>query len=151
MKTNLTASILVSVTVLLAGCNDSNKQPTVADELNAAKDQTQEAADNLKDYTYAQKSEFVDHMQKQLDALDQKISDLSSKIESSSDQVKADAKPKLQALKDKAAQLKDKLAEVKNANESTWDNVKADAQDALDNLQDGFQNARQWVSDKIAP
>lgn len=40
---------------------------------------------------------------------------------------------------------------LKGATESTWDNVKSGSSKAYDDLKDGFQHARQWVSDKIAP
>ncbi len=43
------------------------------------------------------------------------------------------------------------LIEAKDATESTWDHVKSGSSKAYDDLKDGFQNARQWVSEKIAP
>ena len=79
----------------------------------------------MKDYTFAQKAEFVKAMQAQLDALNKDLDQLSAKIDSSSDAVKAEAKPKLQALRDQAAQLNKQLDDAKNATESTWDSVKA--------------------------
>jgi hypothetical protein len=43
------------------------------------------------------------------------------------------------------------LQNVRNATESTWDSVKATSKKAFDSLKAGFQQSRQWVSDKIAP
>jgi hypothetical protein len=43
------------------------------------------------------------------------------------------------------------LDEARNATESTWGDVKAGFRKGYSELKDGFQNARQWVSDKIAP
>jgi ElaB/YqjD/DUF883 family membrane-anchored ribosome-binding protein len=105
----------------------------------------------MKDYTFAQKAEFVKTMQGQLDALNKDLDELSAKIDSSSDAVKAEAKPKLQALRDQAAKLNTQLDEAKNATESTWDSVKSGFQKAYEATKDGFNQARQWVSDKIAP
>ena len=76
---------------------------------------------------------------------------LSTKIDSSTDAVKAEAKPKLQALRDQTAQLDKQLADAKNATDSTWDSVKAGFSKAYNATKDGFNQARQWVSDKIAP
>jgi ElaB/YqjD/DUF883 family membrane-anchored ribosome-binding protein len=90
-------------------------------------------------------------MQGQLDALNKDLDELSAKIDSSSDAVKAEAKPKLQALRDQAAQLNKQLDDAKNATESTWDSVKAGFTKAYDATKNGFNEARQWVSDKIAP
>jgi hypothetical protein len=39
---------------------------------------------------------------------------------------------------------------ARNATESTWDSVKAGSKKAYGELKDGFQQARQWVSEKIA-
>jgi predicted nucleic acid-binding Zn-ribbon protein len=105
----------------------------------------------MKDYTYAQKSEFVKTMEGQLAALNQDLDKLSAKIESSSDTIKAEAKPKLQALRDQATQLNHQLDGVRNATESTWDSVKAGTKKGWESLKEGFQQARQWTSDKIAP
>jgi ElaB/YqjD/DUF883 family membrane-anchored ribosome-binding protein len=79
------------------------------------------------------------------------LDQLAAKIEKSSDAAKAEAKPKLQALREKADQLGKQLDEAKNATESTWDSVKAGSKKAYNELKDGFNQARQWVSDKIAP
>ena len=68
-----------------------------------------------------------------------------------SDAVKAEARPKLQTLRDQATQLNKQLDDVKNATESTWGEVKAGSRKAFDVLKAGFQQARQWTSDKIAP
>ena len=87
----------------------------------------------------------------QLAAINKDLDQLEAKIEKSSDAVKAEAKPKLQSLRDQAAKLNKHLDEAKNATESTWDSVKASSKKAYNELKDGFNNARQWVSDKIAP
>ena len=140
--------VILSLVVLTVGCH---KEPTAAEQIDKAKSETATAVQDMKNYSFAQKTEFVTKMQGQLEALNKDLDQLSAKIESSSDTVKADAKPKLQVLRDQTAQLTKQLDNVRNATESTWDSVKADSQKALDSVKDGFQQARQWVSDKIAP
>ena len=130
------------------GCN---KEQTTSQQMDKVQTETTQAAQDMKDYTFAQKAEFVKTMQGQLDALNKDLDQLSAKIDSSSDAVKAEAKPKLQALRDQAAQLNKQLADAQNATESTWDSVKAGFQKAYDATKDGFNQTRQWVSDKIAP
>jgi len=132
------------------GCKPSEENST-SQQLEKVKTETKADAQEMKDYAYAQRAEFVATMQGQLDALNKDIDALSAKIESSSDAVKADAKPKLQALRDEAAGLNKQLDEAKNATESTWDSVKAGTKKAYNGLKDDFQQARQWASDKIAP
>ena len=132
----------------IMGCH---KEQTASEQLDKVKSETKAAAQDMKDYTFAQKTEFVTKMQRQLDTLNKDLDQLSAKIESCSDAVKAEAKPKLQALRDQAAQLNKQLDDVKNASESTWDSVKDGFKKAYESSKDGFNQARQWVSDKIAP
>ena len=139
---------LLTVAAIAVGCN---QEPSTSQQLDKVQEKTSEAAQDMKDYTFAQKAEFVKQMQSQLTALDQDLDKLSAKIESSSAAVKAEAKPKLQALRDQASQLNKQLDEVKNASESAWDNVKNGFKKAYESSKDGFNQARQWVSDKIAP
>jgi len=140
----------IAIGAFVAGCKPSEEKST-AQQLDAVKAETKTAAQDMKDYTYAQKAEFVSFMQGQLDTLNKDLDQLSAKVESSNDTVKADAKPKLQALRDQVAGLNHQLDEAKSATESTWDSVKATSQKALNSVKDAFQQSRQWLSDKIAP
>lgn len=130
------------------GCN---KPDATSQQLDKAEVKTAEIAQDMKDYSYAQKTEFTEKMQSQLTEINHDLDQLAAKIEKSSDAVQAEAKPKLQALRDQTARLNKQLDEVKNATESTWESVKAGSKTAYNDLKDGFNQARQWVSDKIAP
>jgi cytochrome c556 len=156
MKHKYLLITLLGAAALAVGCDQSNKpaaqnSETTAKQLDKVKTETKEAAQDMKDYTYAQKTEFVEKMQGQLAALNQDLDRLAAKVESSSDTVKAEAKPKLQALRDQTAQLNKQLDEVKNASEPTWDSVKDGFKKGYESSKDGFNQARQWVSDRIAP
>jgi chromosome segregation ATPase len=133
---------------MAVGCN---KEQTASQQMDKVQTETKQAAQDMKDYTFAQKAEFVKAMQGQLDTLNKDLDQLSAKIDASSDAVKAEARPKLQILRDQAAQLNQQLADAQNATESTWDSVKAGFQKAYEATKDGFQKTRQWLSDKIAP
>jgi len=148
MKSKPLVITFLSVVTFAVGCN---QEPTASQQIDKAQTATENAAHDMKDYAFAQKAEFVTKMQGQLDALNKDLDQLSAKIESSSDAIKADAKPKLQALRDQSAQLTKQLDNARNATESTWDSVKATSQEAFDSAKDGFQQARQWLSDKIQP
>jgi cytochrome c556 len=145
--TNLFFAVL-AISAFAVGCN---KEQTTSEQLDKAQAETKQAVKDMKDYTYAQKAEFVETMQAQLAALNRDLDQLSAKVEKSSDAIKAEAKPKLQALRDQTAQLNKQLDEARNATESTWDSVKGGFKKAYEASKDGFQQARQWVSDKIAP
>ena len=139
---------ILALSAFAVGCD---KEPTTSQQLDKVAIETKAAAKDMKDYTYAQKSAFVETMQAQLAALNRDLDQLTAKVEKSSDAAKTEAKPKLQALRDQTAGLNKQLEKARNATESTWDSVKATSQKAFDSLKDGFQQSRQWVSDKIAP
>jgi predicted nucleic acid-binding Zn-ribbon protein len=148
MKNKTLVITVFCIAAVAAGCN---KEQSTSQQIDKVQTEAKAAAVDMKDYTFAQKDEFVKAMQVQLDSLNKDLDQLSTKIDSSSDAVKAEAKPKLQALRDQTAQLNKQLDGARNATESTWDSVKAGCQKAYDATKDGFNQARQWVSDKIAP
>jgi hypothetical protein len=153
MRHRQLAVTCLAITGFAMGCKPSAEQDrkATAEQFDKVKQETKEAAQEMKDYAYAQKAEFVEKMQGQLDAINKDLDQLAARIEKSSDAAKAEAKPKLQGLRDQAARLTKQLDEAKNATESTWDDVKAGFKKGYAELKDGFQAARQWVSDKIAP
>jgi hypothetical protein len=148
MKHTKLAITFFSTAAFAVGCN---KEATTSQQIDQVQAKTEAAAQDMKDYTYAQKSAFVETMQTQLAALNRDLDQLSAKVEKSSDAAKAEAKPKLQALRDQMDKLNQQLDKAKNASESTWDDVKAGSRKAYSEVKDSFQQARQWVSDKIAP
>ena len=148
MKHTTLLLALLSVAAFAVGCN---KAETTSQKLDAVQEKTTTAAQDMKDYTFAQKAEFVEKMQSQLAEINRDLDQLSAKIEKANDTAKAEAKPKLQALRDQADKLNQQLDTAKNATESTWDDVKTSTRKAYGSLKDGFNDARQWVSDKIAP
>src|SRR5277367_527475 len=121
MKNRLLAITFAAVTAFAVGCKPAENNNTPAQQMDQVKAETKADAQDMKDYAYAQKAEFVASMQGQLDALNKDIDQLSVKIEKSSDAVKAEAKPKLQKLRDQAAEMNKQLDEARNATESTWD------------------------------
>jgi thiamine kinase-like enzyme len=148
MKNKILVIACLALAAFAVGCN---KDQTTEQQMESVKTQTKEAAQDMKNFTYAQKAAFVSQMQGQLAALNKSLDELSAKIDRASDAVKAEAKPKLQALRDQAAQLNKQLAEAGNATESTWESVKAGCQKGYDATVEGFNQARQWMSDKMAP
>lgn len=148
MKQNSLFFLFVATLIFVLGCNNDEN---ASKQLAKAQAEAKQAADDMKDYTYAQKDAFVKKMQTQLDVLKKDIDELSAKIDASSDKVKAEAKPKLDSLRAQQGQLNTQLDKVKAASESTWESVKAGFKSAYDSSKDGFNKARQWVSDKVAP
>lgn len=139
---------LLSAAALAVGCNDAK---TTAKQIDKVQEKTAEAVQDMKDYTFAQKAEFIAKMQSQLTEINKDLDDLTAKVEKSNAAAKAEAQPKLQALRDQTTRLNKQLDDVRNSTESTWSEVKAGFKKAYGEAKDGFNNARQWMSDKIAP
>ena len=157
MKHNSLAITFLAVAAFSVGCKPSeektgtdNREAT-AQQFDKARKETKEAAQEMKDYAYAQKAEFVEKMQTQLAEINKDLDGLSAKIEKASDAAKAEAKPRLEGLRAQTARLTKQLEEAKGATESTWDSVKTGFKKGYAELKDGFQQARHWVSEKIAP
>ena len=161
MKQKLIVTFL-SVAAFVVGCKPAAEQsPTPISVQNAAEkveaktkdaaQATKELTQAKKEYAFAQKAEFVAEKQTQLAEINRELDALTVKVEASSAATKADAQPKLQALRDQSGKLNKQLDEAKGATETTWDKVKSGSNKAYDELKDGFQHARQWVSEKISP
>jgi len=150
MKNTLLITSLVVVSFTL-GCNRTENTDSAAKQLADAKVAGREAVQQMRDYSYAQKAEFVALMQTRLSELDAQLDAVGTKIEKSSDAMKADLKPKLEALREQSSALKKQLGAIADATPSTWDTIKADSDKAYTALKDGVTQTRQWISDKIAP
>jgi len=158
MKHKTITFTILCVAAFAVGCDNSktssppiDRAPTASQQMDKVKADVKDAAQDMKDFTFAQKAEFSAKMKLQLAEINKDMDALEAKIESSKDEVKAEAKPKLKALRDQAAQLSRQLDAVNDATESTWDTVKSASAKAYDSLKEGFQQSRQWLSEKIAP
>jgi hypothetical protein len=148
MKNKILAVAFLSLVTFAVGCN---QERTTSQQLDEMKTKTQEAAQDMRDYTFTQKDEFSAAMKSKLAQINRDLDALSTKIEASGNAAKAEGKLKLEALREQASHLNKQLVEVENSNESTWESVKTGSKNAYDSLKDGFHQTRQWVSDKIAP
>jgi hypothetical protein len=158
MKHKAITFTILCVAAFAVGCDNKqtsappiDKAPSTSQQIDKTKADMKAAAQDMKDYTFAQKAEFSEKMKVQLAEINKDMDDLEAKIEKAKDEVKAEAKPKLQALREQAALLNKQLDEINNATESTWDSVKSSTKKAYESLKEGFQQSRQWLSEKIAP
>jgi ElaB/YqjD/DUF883 family membrane-anchored ribosome-binding protein len=145
---------LLLIAASLGACDKSSTSAdstpsTAGQQLDQLKQDTSNAAQDMKNYTFTEKDAFVAKMQTELDSLNQELAALSAKIANASDAVKADAQPKLDALRVKIAELGPELDKAKNSTESTWDEVKGGTQKAFDSTTDAFKEAGLWLDNKL--
>src|SRR5436305_4765821 len=99
MKTRPSVIALLVITAVVVGCN---QEQSASQRLDEIKTETKAAAQDMNDYAFARKAEFVAKMNDQLAAINHDLDQLSARIEKSSETVRAEAKPKLQALRAQA-------------------------------------------------
>lgn len=148
MKYPTLTALSAAFIVLAPGCD---RQPSVSDRMEQVQVQAKEAGRDIQDFTFAQKAEFTESMRKNLAAMNAELDQIGARIEKSGDAAKAEAQPKLQALREQMKSLDRQLDDARNATESTWDQVKDGTKKAYAEVEAAFNQARQWVSDKIAP
>lgn len=148
MKHTPSIFILLLSTAIFVGCD---REKSTSQQIEKIKDDTKQVARDLNDYTFVQRTEFTTQMQSQLAAINSDLNALDARIEKTGGAAKEESREKLRALREKTTQLGKQLDNIKDATESTWDSVKSGSKKALSDLQEGFTQARQWISDKIAP
>ena len=120
-------AFLVAAAVL-AGCN------TFA----GVKEDSRQAAD----YTYEKKEEYQRALAAQMRELDVKIDELKAKAGRASDAVKAEFARDMEALDRQKAVLAQKTDAVKSSSASTWNDVKAGANSAMDSVKQTYEKAK---------
>ena len=73
MKNKTLAITVLSIAAFAVGCN---KEQSTSQQMDKVQTETKAAAQDMKDYTFAQKAEFVKTMQGQLDALNKDLDQL---------------------------------------------------------------------------
>ena len=159
-RTQLFITLFSAATFAVAvGCKQESDVPpppvaTSQDpsaQMDKPKPKAEGNPDVPKEYTYAQRAEYMASIRADLAELNKELDQLAVKVEGSSAEAKADAKAKLQEVRDKIARLSEKLDGVQNSTESTWEDVKSQVKKGYDEVKDSFKQARQWLSEKIKP
>ena len=148
MKNKVRFLFLISAGIIAAGCE---KKRTTSEQLDRVQTKTAEVAQDMRDFTFAEKDEFVAKMRSELAELNRNLDELAAKVEKSSTAVKSDAQARIARLREHTARLNKQLDEATNATVSDWDKFKADVRKTGDASRQEFKEARQWLSDKIAP
>jgi len=102
--------------------------------------QDRRAAQDLAGYTFAQKGDFIKAMTTARDNLNQELVQLSAKVDLASDTVQTEERSKLGTLQTQLNELDAKLDQVKISTETSWDQAKADAQQAYETSRQSLQN-----------
>ncbi len=140
MKHTILIITFLAITALSAGCTwIDGKQNEVL------------SVQAMKDYTYAQKAEFIGEMKKELAKIQIELDRFAAKVDRTNGSAKADARIRLAEVREKWIMAKDQLDQAESSTESTWNDVKAGFKKVYGDLKSSFDTMRQWLSDKIEP
>lgn len=120
-------------------------------QLEKANTESKEAVHKMQAYAYAQKADFIKQTKEDLTQIQKEMDLLGAKVAKADDAVKADANSKLDAVREKWAQAKMQLDRAEDATEATWDDVTDGVKKSYGEMQDAYEQTRQWLSDKIEP
>ncbi|MBN1608573.1 MAG: hypothetical protein JW940_18230 [Polyangiaceae bacterium] len=142
---------------LVVGCQSSTDRPAeaaktregTASQRNNSNEESTRPEQAAEDFTYAQREEFVEDMQGALAHIQNEVDRLSGDVATAHGVAKAEAEAKVRSLREKAIRVKQQLEEAKSTSEATWDDVKGSIQESFGELEDSFQQTRQWVSDQL--
>ncbi|HLP10022.1 MAG TPA: hypothetical protein VK178_17810 [Opitutaceae bacterium] len=124
---------------------------TVHDTAQALQEDASDAADEIQDFSYEQRANYVAAARAKIENLKTRLEKLSASVERSSEAVKADSRPRLAALRERIAKLEAQLDSAENTGADAWDHFKADMRNSYAEMKKSFREARQWTSEKIAP
>ena len=93
-------------------------------------------------YTYEKKEEYQRALAAQMRELDAKTDELKAKAARASDSVKAEFNRSMEALDRQKAVLNQKMEAVKSSSASTWNDVKASTDSAMDSVKKAYEKAK---------
>jgi phage host-nuclease inhibitor protein Gam len=138
------------LTLLAISCTATNDGHLTKD-FKVVGQNVADASQDMKEYNFSEKDEFVRKMQIQMDDINRELDQLSMKIEKSDVATQTEDRPKLKALRDQMLVLNQQLEKAKTADATAWEDIKSGMKKGYADLKTGIVNARQWASEKIAP
>ena len=105
---------------------------------------------DLNDFTYAQKGDFIQKMMAARDELNAEIRQLSAKIDRADPAIKSAVVPKMNAVRTKLNQLDAVMDKAMVTPESTWDQEKVAAKDAYEDTRQAVQDAGVAIDNKVS-
>ncbi|MBK8482188.1 MAG: hypothetical protein IPL40_13645 [Proteobacteria bacterium] len=90
-------------------------------------------------------------MGRRLVELQRGLDQLSAQVHGSRAAAKADAEAKLAIVQQRWARAREQLDQAARASENTWETAKRGVRRSYAEVQDSFEQTRQWLSDKLEP
>lgn len=136
--------LIVASLVLPGACGKSKEPVQEKKEVTGAemKEEVGEAVGAVKAYTAEQKQEIQADIEGKLKEFDEKIEQLANKAQSLEGEAKEKLNKEVEALKEKQGQVAMKIDELKASTEETWNSAMEEAENALKELGDSYEQAQ---------
>jgi len=110
-----------------------------------------EALQAARAYNYRQREEFQRRAQANLRELDERIADLQDRAEDAGQESRQQYQRLLEELRRRRDVAREKVARLKDASADNWEDIRAGAGQALDDLQQAYDQARTRFKDAARP
>jgi hypothetical protein len=132
--------------IFLVSCQNNNhgntngNTDTVSVNGNNARENANKIWVDTKDYTYAQKDQFKQHIDSAKTELDHRIKELQQKAENASGNAKAEYNESVEKLKDERSYLDKKMNDIDNVSKDNWDDFKSGVNSAWNDINNTLSN-----------
>lgn len=150
-RTEAAATEAARVTAARTAAAATEAAAAAAARSEAARTAAADAAEELRAFNYEARTRFSEEMKTKVASLRESLDALGAGLESASATVRAEAVARQAALRVQVEALEARIAALDAATPTTWETIKADAVDAYVAVGDGFDDARRWLSNAIAP
>lgn len=142
-RTKLSVPAL-AVLLACAGCGDTSE---VQDELGDVARETGEVGDAVADWFALSRDEFGQELAEQKAALKLAVADVEARAESAAEAGEAQVDEAVAALKQSWSEFEDRSAEWQDAAGDTWQDVRKDLVEAMEDVKHSLARARDRLSD----
>lgn len=115
-------------------------------EVTAAREAAKIAAQDLEDFGYERRAEYLARVKRELNDSEIELNQLAR-----SGAAKADSEGRILTVRGRWTTAKEKLDAAGLASEATWSDAKKAIKQSRNDLKDAMATTRQWLSDQIEP
>jgi hypothetical protein len=134
--------------LLIGGCGNQESTSDVTPKTTASdvKEEVQEAADTVGQFTETKMAEYQQSLESKLDAIDKKHEELEAKVKEAGKNAKTGLNATLADLKSKKEAVKNKLDKLGTSTGNAWEEMGAGVEKAMEELGEGYEQALQEFS-----
>jgi len=139
----LATAFLFALALAAAGCNKPQQPSTARVDAQDVKKDAQQAVDTAGQFAQQEKDDFVNASQQQLEEAKQELARLKGEAQAAKGETKAKLDGQVEALQRKWDMAELRMEQLKQAGGESWKNLKQGMSDALADLRQSYEQAKQ--------